>query len=124
MDASTRERLFGLSHSFDHPTVKVFAIGLVAILLLTPPVYVLFIRLVKPDEKLRKDLWDRYRGWWIFIPMLFGPVLLGAAWVIAAYCLMALACYREFARATGLFRETLISLPIVVGILAITFAAL
>jgi phosphatidate cytidylyltransferase len=76
----------------------------------------------KTSDKLRKDLWQRYWSWLLFIPMMFGPVLLGGAWVIAGVCALALVCYREFARATGLFRERLISAVVVVGILAITAA--
>ena len=37
-------------------------------------------------------------------------------------CLLSLLCYREFARATGLFREKTISLFVVMGILLVTFA--
>ena len=55
--------------------------------------------------------------------MMFGPVLLGAAWVIAGVCILGLACYGEFARATGLFRDSTISATVGVGILALTFAA-
>src|SRR5919201_5872228 len=52
------------------------------------------------------------------------PVLLGAAWVMAAVCPLSLLCYREYARATGLFREKTISLVVVLGILLVSFAAL
>ena len=53
---------------------------------------------------------------------MIGPVLLGAGWTIAAVCAMSMLCYREFARATGLFRHRSISLLVVFGIFAITFA--
>ena len=53
---------------------------------------------------------------------MVGPVLLGAGWTIAAICVMSLVCYREFARATGMFREPSISALVVLGILAVTFA--
>ena len=49
-------------------------------------------------------------------------MLLGAAWTIAAIALMSLLCYREFARATGMFRQPAISSLVVLGILAVTFA--
>jgi phosphatidate cytidylyltransferase len=49
-------------------------------------------------------------------------VLLGAAWMIGAVFVLSILCYREYARATGLFREKVISLMVVVGIFAETFA--
>jgi phosphatidate cytidylyltransferase len=76
----------------------------------------------KASEKLRKDLWDRYWSWLLFIPMMFGPVLLGAAWVIAGVAALGLVCYREFARASGYFRERLMSALVVAGILAVSAA--
>jgi phosphatidate cytidylyltransferase len=75
---------------------------------------------IKPEQ--RRELWARYFSWLVFIPLIIGPVLLGAAYTIAAVAVLSLACYREFARATGLFREHLVSLLVVLGILALTFA--
>ena len=51
------------------------------------------------------------------------PIVLGRLWVIGAVGLLSLLCYREFARATGLFRERLMSLIVVIGIGVLTFAA-
>jgi phosphatidate cytidylyltransferase len=56
------------------------------------------------------------------VPVIVAPVLLGAAPTILAVALLALLCYREFARATGLFREKVMSATVVVGILAVTCA--
>ena len=44
------------------------------------------------DATLRRELWDRYRSWLIFIPLMFGPVLLGAAATIAAVGAVSLLC--------------------------------
>ena len=38
---------------------------------------------------------------------------------MAAVAVLSLLCYREYARATGLFREKTVSLVIVLGILAL-----
>ena len=124
MDAITRERLFGVGHVFDHPVVRALVVGLAAVLALAPLVFVILTARGMADEKLRKDLWDRYKSWLVFIPLMFGPVLLGAAWVIGGVGLLGILCYREFARASGLFREWIISVCVVLGILAITFATL
>jgi phosphatidate cytidylyltransferase len=58
------------------------------------------------------------------VPLMLGPVLLGAFWTIAGIGLLSLFCYREYARATGLFREKLLSLVLMLGIVAVTLATL
>lgn len=70
----------------------------------------------------RKALQIRWRTWLILMPLLIGPILLGAAWTIIGIGLLSLLCYREYARATGLFREKMISFTIVMGIVLVTFA--
>jgi phosphatidate cytidylyltransferase len=122
MNQTTRTRLFEISNAFDHPAVRFIILGLAAILALTPLVIGLLTLSGKAGPSLRKDLWERYRSWFFFIPMMFGPILLGAAWTIAGVGALGLVCYREFARATGLFRERLTSALVVLGILAITAA--
>ncbi|HSU56073.1 MAG TPA: phosphatidate cytidylyltransferase [Candidatus Dormibacteraeota bacterium] len=122
MDAASRERLWGWQHALDAPFVRGFVLGLAVILVLVP----LCIGLVgvsrKRAQERQSELWARYRSWLIFIPLMIGPILLGAGWTIGAVCLMSILCYREFARATGMFREPSISALVVIGILAITFA--
>ena len=123
MDAASKERLWGWRHAIDTPFVRGFVVGLIILLVAVP----LLIWLLQLSGKLRperrSELWDRYRSWLIFIPLMVGPVLLGAGWTILAICLMSIVCYREFARATGMFRFPAISALVVVGILAITFAS-
>ena len=77
---------------------------------------------VRPD--LRKELWLRLGSWCVLLPLMLGPVLLGREWTIAAVTILGLLCYREYARATGLFRERVLSAVVVVAILAVNFAAL
>lgn len=73
---------------------------------------------------LRRELWLRLGSWCVLLPLMIGPVLAGRVWTIGAVTTLSLACYREYARATGLFREHLLSFCVVVGILAVNFAAL
>ena len=120
---STRQRLFGYEHAFDHPVVAGIAIAVAAILVLTPLLLAALGRGGRVDAATRANIRARWRSWLVLAPLMLAPVLLGAAWTIAAVCLLSLLCYREFARATGLFRHRLISLIVVLGILLITFAA-
>jgi phosphatidate cytidylyltransferase len=121
---TTRERLFGWQHAFDHP-VSVWIVAAVgAMLLLTPLILIGLGAAGRLTDSSRKELWTRYLSWLVLVPLMGGPVLLGAAWTIAAVGVLSLLCYREFARATGLFRERLVSAVVVVGILLVTFSVI
>jgi phosphatidate cytidylyltransferase len=73
---------------------------------------------------LRRELWLRLFSWCWLLPLMIGPVLAGREAVIAAVTLLSLLCLREYDRATGLFREHVIVATMVLGILAVNFAAL
>jgi phosphatidate cytidylyltransferase len=77
---------------------------------------------VAPD--MRRELWLRLGSWSLLVPAMGVPVLAGRIWVIVAVTLLGLACFREYGRATGLFREWIVSLFVVLGILAVNLAAL
>ena len=95
-----------------------------SLLLLTPVVIWLLVRLGRINEKLRAELMLRYWSWLVLTPLIVVPILLGAAWTILGVGILSLLCYREYARATGLFREKAVSLVVVLGILAVTFTEL
>ena len=62
---------------------------------------------------LRKHVdhaWRAYCGWLLLAPVAFGCLFLGRAAAIAALTVTALAGFREFARATGLDRDRLMTL--------------
>lgn len=123
MNEAARERLFGASHAFDSPVTLGITAVLGAILIVTPLAIALLSRLGTITASGRGELWRRYISWLVLIPLILVPILLGAAFTIVGVGLLSLACYREYARATGLFREKTISLIVVLGILAVTFAA-
>jgi phosphatidate cytidylyltransferase len=114
------ERLFGWRTAFDHPVVP-WIVGGIAAALVVAPLVVKAARL--PPEKKQKIL-VTWRSWLFLAPAILAPVLLGAAWTIGAAFVLAVACHREFARATGLFRERTISAVVVVAIAAVFFAVL
>jgi phosphatidate cytidylyltransferase len=124
MDPQSRERLFGLRHAFDHPVTVALVVAIALVLLVTPLVIWGLSRTGRINMPLRVELVKRYKSWLVLIALMLAPILLGAVWTILAVGLMSLLCYREFARATGLFRERLISLTVVLGTLALVFAVL
>lgn len=121
---NTIERLFGWRHALDHPVSLGITVSVGALLLLAPLLIALVNRLARPEERLRRELWQRYASWLLIAPAVMLPVLAGAAWTVLAVTVLSLACYAEYARATGLFREKLLSALVVGGILALNFAAL
>ena len=124
MSPETRARLFGYEHAFDHPVTVGATIAIAVILALVPLIILGLSAMGKINATLKTELFKRYFSWLVIVPLLLIPILLGAAWTIAGVCILSLLCYREYARATGLFREKLVSLLVTVGILVINFAVL
>ena len=111
------ERWFDPRPALGDPLV-VWTVALVAIALTLLPIIARFL-----PAKVRADVMARWKGWLALAPLMLVPVLLGAAWVFAATLALALLCYRELARATGLFRERVVSTAVVFGIAVVFFAA-
>ena len=118
MDPATVHRWFAVHDAFGSPLVLWTAVAVAAALAAFPVV----LRVVRPAGPLGRELWARWLSWGVLAPMMFVPVLLGAAATIAAVGLLSVACYREFARATGLFRHPVTSATVVAGIGAVTLA--
>lgn len=110
------DRYFDWRSAFDHPVTCWLMGGISLLLAICPLIFSLLDRAGVLNEKLRADLWTRWRSWLVLMPLMTLPVLLGAGPTMIAATLLALACYREFARATGLFRERLTSFAVVAGI--------
>jgi phosphatidate cytidylyltransferase len=122
VNEATRQRLFGFLHAFDQPFVVWASAGVVVVFLGAAALIALLSRSRRVGKEHAAELWARWRSWvWLALGMLV-PILLGAAWVMAAVLLLSLLTYREYARGTGLFREKSISAVVILGILLVTFA--
>jgi phosphatidate cytidylyltransferase len=122
MNSDTSERLFGFRRAFDEPVVTLIVCALGIALVVTPLVILVLDRAGRLGLATKSDLWRRYLSWLVMIPLVAGPVLLGAAWTILVVAVLSLLCFREFAAATGLFRERIMSGLVVLGILGLTYA--
>jgi phosphatidate cytidylyltransferase len=122
MTPQTLRRLFGAGHAFDEPVTLWITLGVLAALIIAPIIILIVSWFGLIPTVQRAELFKRYFSWLVLVPMMGIPVLLGAAWMIAAVFVLSLACFNEYARATGLFRERLISLVVVFGIVAEMFA--
>jgi len=110
--------MFGL-----HPVAFWIAAGIAAGLAVTPLIFLILDKTGKLKPALRSDLWTRYKSWLVLAPLMVGPLLAGRLAAIIGVGVLSLACYREFARATGMFRYRAISAVVALGILLLTFAA-
>ncbi|MSP83715.1 MAG: phosphatidate cytidylyltransferase [Alphaproteobacteria bacterium] len=114
------DRFWGWGAAFAEPATIWIVGGVVAVLACAP----IAILLVGAEPALRTEMWRRWRSWVVIAGVLLLPILGGAGWTILGFALLGIACYREYARATGLFRERLTSACVAVGILATGFAGL
>jgi phosphatidate cytidylyltransferase len=124
MTTEVCQRLIGISHAFDQP-ITVWLCG--AILISVVGMGVAIVGLGKSRLLVESEYADalaRWKSWVLLAGCILMPVLLGAAFTIAAVTLLSLVCYREFARTTGVFRHYRISVAVVAGILLANFAAL
>ncbi len=60
--------------------------------------------------------WSSYRGWLVMVPIVMGTIFLGRTATIIGITLLALFGFREFARATGLYSDWLMTGTVYVGI--------
>src|SRR5262245_26687253 len=124
MSTQTRARLFGYEHAFDHSFTLWATVAMVAVLVATPIVILAVERMGRIKPEVKTELLRRYYSWLVIVPLLLVPILLGACWTIVGIGALSAFCYREYARATGLFREKLVSLLVTLGIIAIHLAVL
>ena len=116
-DDATSTRLFDPRPAWDDGFVVGVTLASVGLLVMLPLIAMAL------KGKTRQDVLERWRGWLVLAPLIILPILLGAAWVFLAATALALLCYREFARATGLFRARLVSAAVAIASLATFFAA-
>lgn len=124
MNEQTRQRLFDPERAFDHPLTLWLSVGVAGLLLTAVVAIALLARSGRIEAALRRELWLRTRSWLLLIAAVWLPVLAGAFWAVLAFWFASLWCYREYARATGLFREALLSAIIVLAICFLYLAVL
>jgi phosphatidate cytidylyltransferase len=105
-----------------HPVTFWILLSIAVVLALTPLIFLVLDKAGKLTPALRTDLWTRYKSWLFLAPLMTVPLVLGRLPAILAVAVLAAACYREFARATGLFRQRLVSALVALGGVLITFA--
>jgi len=117
-------RIAPLSEAFASPVTTGLVAAVAIVLLLATLAIALVSATGRASPALRHELWVRLGSWLLLLPMMILPVLAGRAWTILAVTILGILCLREFARATGLFRQPVVVAMVVAGLLAENFAAL
>lgn len=116
------ERLFGYHLAFDHPVTVWLAVFILGVLVAAPLGIAAGVRSGRVGEPQRTELRKRYLSWLLLAPLMVVPILLGAFWMMLGVLALGVLCYREYARVTGCFRNRIISLVVVLGIVLVFFA--
>lgn len=117
------DHLFNISDPFAHPVTRWTVVVAGAVLILGLPLAYGLSRAGLVSPKTFADVRTRHITWMFLAPAIVVPILLCAGAAMALVCVLSLLCYREFARATGLFRHRLLSAIVALAIVALTVAA-
>lgn len=124
MDVATTARWFDYSQALDNRFFIIAGIGIGALLLISLLLTTVLSRLEKISGERSKELYSRIFTWVALVIAIGAPLFFGAFWTILGLLFLSIFCYREFARITGLFRNYLVSIAVVVGIIVVFFAVL
>jgi phosphatidate cytidylyltransferase len=121
---TTTDRLFGYGFAFEHTVTTVAVSAILGLLVAVPLLVIALSRLGFMSAMLRREILVRTAAWAVIVVVVVGPILLGAFWAMLMFLLLAVAGYIEYARITGLFRESMVSWAVLVGIACTFFAVL
>lgn len=99
-----------------------FYVVLIAMLLLAAGVAIVLLR-----WKSSRDVtsaWKAYCGWLLMIPVVLGAIFLGRIATIVLFTGLSLLGFKEFARATGLYRDWLMTGAVYLSIAAVGIVSL
>ncbi len=113
-----------MSRTFADSTTVGIIIAAAAIIVLAGIVIAGLSLTRRASPTLVRELWLRTGSWAVLLPLMLGPVLAGRVWTIGLVTVLGLLCMREYDRATGLFREYLITATLTIGVVAMNVAAL
>jgi phosphatidate cytidylyltransferase len=70
------------------------------------------------------SIWATYQSWLIMAPLALGFIFAGRIPVIIFFCVLAALGFKEFARATGLYRDWCMTMVVYLGITAVGITSL
>ena len=75
-------------------------------------------------KKQVDSIWATYKSWLVMAPLVLGFIFAGRATVIVFFCFLAALGFKEFARATGLYKDWWMTNAVYLGIAAVGITSL
>ncbi|MBY0311711.1 MAG: phosphatidate cytidylyltransferase [Phycisphaerales bacterium] len=122
--STTLPPMFGFDGSLDDPGVRLLLMVISGLLAAAVLIVGALAASGRVGPEMRSELTKRTLAWAVMAPLVGLPILLGKLPTVLMVTIIGLLCYREFARATGLFRDKTMSALVAVGIVLFNFAAL
>ena len=120
----TVERFIDPGHAFDNPSTIGMAAGIAGLLVLASMLIAGLQLAGRLSPELYRELRQRFMTWVVLFVVSMVFILTGPGTTILLGLVLCLLCYREYARATGIFREIALNVVVVTGIVVVHFAAL
>jgi phosphatidate cytidylyltransferase len=99
-----------------------FYVALIVILLLLAGGILVLLRWKSPRDVT--SAWKAYCGWLLMIPVVFGAIFLGRIATIILFTILSLLGFKEFARATGLYRDWAMTGAVYLSVIAVGIVSL
>jgi phosphatidate cytidylyltransferase len=71
-----------------------------------------------------EQAWNAYLGWLVMVPLVLLAIFLGRAATIVFFTLLSIFGFKEYARATGLYRDWAMTIVVYLGIVAVGVVSL
>ncbi len=115
--------LFTTGDALDDPLVRWGAVGAAALLVVAFAAIHALRAAGRTTPELHRELVTHTTSWCWLLAIIGGAILLGRGATIAAVGMLSLLAYRDFARATGVFRFRALSVVVALGVFALALAA-
>ena len=109
------------SAALHDPVFRAYAIFAASLLVVVALILAIMSRVLKKDVS---SIWKTYSSWLIIVPVVFGFIFAGRAPAIVGVTLLGIFGFKEYARATGLYRDWWITGSVYIGIIAVGVTSL
>jgi phosphatidate cytidylyltransferase len=106
--------------ALDSPIFRAYAIITLAVLI-AAGILIAVLRYALRKEV--RGVWITYRSWLVMLPVVFAAIFAGRQAVVAGVTLVAVLAFKEYARATGLYRDWWMTTAVYAGIVGVGAAS-
>jgi len=107
--------------ALNDPVFRVYAVVALSLLVFGGVLLGIISRFLKQEMS---SIWKTYRSWLIIVPVFFGFMFAGRGPVIVGTTLLGIFGFKEYAKATGLYRDWWITGIVYLGIIAVGLTSL